>query len=145
MQCADLKTQSRSWEIGKFAASLIEDNDIIALDTGTDTESFAEQIQGVCGIKIITNSLKIAQILTDKRKNGDFDGKIIMLGGEIDSDTECAYSPLTTQCCRILSRQGFYRRRQRSTPTESCRGKPVTAFLRASFAEWRKKRFCCDS
>lgn len=92
-----LKNAEQKREIGKFAASLVEDNDIIALDTGTDTESFAEQIHGVCGIKIITNSLRIAQILTDKRKNGDFDGKIIMLGGEIDSDTECAYSPLTTQ------------------------------------------------
>ncbi len=96
-----LKNHEQKLAIGKYAAQLIRDNDIIAMDTGTDTESLAAQINGVHGVIIITNSLNIAQILSNKRKNGDFDGQIIMLGGDIDSDTDCAYSPLTNE---MLSR-----------------------------------------
>lgn len=96
-----MKNYKQKLAIGKYAAKLIGNNDIIAMDTGTDTESLAFNIRGVKGIIIITNSLKIAQVLSDKRKRGDFDGQIIMLGGDIDSDTDCAYSPLTNE---MLSR-----------------------------------------
>ena len=58
------------------------------MDTGTVTECFVNEINGVQGLKVITNSLKIAQILTDKRQRGDFAGNIIMLGGDIDSETD---------------------------------------------------------
>lgn len=92
-----LKSPEQKHCIGKFAAKLIEDNDIIAVDTGTDAESFISEISGVRGVKIITNSLKIAQILTEKRRRGDFDGSIIMLGGDIDDETGCAYSPLADE------------------------------------------------
>lgn len=97
-----LKAPDQKRCIGKRAAKLIEDNDIIAVDTGTDIESFVSEINGVTGIKIITNSLKISQILTDKRKHEDFEGDIIMLGGDIDPETDCAYSPLTNEMLSLF-------------------------------------------
>lgn len=92
-----LKNHEQKLAIAKFAARLVQSNDIIAVDTGTVTECFVNEINGVQGLKVITNSLKIAQILTDKRQRGDFAGNIIMLGGDIDSETGCAYSPLTNE------------------------------------------------
>ena len=81
--------------LGEYAASLIGNGEIIAVDAGTDTECFADSIRGVEGIKIITNSLNIAKRLTSKIRGGDFTGSVILLGGNVDIENNCACDELT--------------------------------------------------
>lgn len=66
--------------IAKIAADLVEDNDIIAIDTGTTTMEFAKAISHKKGIIVITNDLHIATYLED---HSNFE--IMMLGGKIRS------------------------------------------------------------
>ncbi|MCK9478201.1 MAG: DeoR/GlpR family DNA-binding transcription regulator [Firmicutes bacterium] len=83
--------------IGKYAAQFISDNDVIAIDFGAATESLAQAIFNVHNIKILTNSIHIAGILAKKHEHGDFTGSIILLGGEVDCDNECAVGPMTNE------------------------------------------------
>lgn len=73
--------------IGQYAASLISDGDIIALDYGATTEEIARSIYNLKDITVITNFLKTANILVEKQRHGDFTGKIIFIGGTLDSGT----------------------------------------------------------
>lgn len=74
-------------KIGQYAASLISDGDIISFDYGVTTEEIARAIYDVKNITLITNSFNIADILMKKHNHGDFTGKIIFIGGVIDSET----------------------------------------------------------
>ena len=58
----------------------MQDNDIIAIDIGTTTLEFAKALVGKKRITVITNSMKIAMVLTV-----DPDIRVIMLGGEVRS------------------------------------------------------------
>lgn len=84
-------------QIGIHAATFVCDNDIIAIDSGTDTESLANAIFNVSNIKVLTNSMPIAGILSKKQRHGDFTGEIILLGGEINPENESAYGMLTNK------------------------------------------------
>lgn len=73
--------------MGRYAASLIRDGDIIALDYGSSAEELARSIFGVRDITIITNSFLTAEILLEKRSREEFTGKILFLGGLVDLHT----------------------------------------------------------
>lgn len=62
--------------IGKKAASLVEDGDVIIIDIGTTTLEFAKFLKGKKNITVLTNSIKIALELMDEREI-----TVIMLGG----------------------------------------------------------------
>ena len=72
-------------QIGRYAAGMIEDGDIVALDSGATTEEIARSVFGLHEVTFLINSLNIAQILAEKQREGDFTGKIIVLGGVLDS------------------------------------------------------------
>ncbi|MBQ7347240.1 MAG: DeoR/GlpR transcriptional regulator [Clostridia bacterium] len=74
-------------EIGKRAARLIEDNDVIALDSGTTAEALAREIYHVKNLCVVTASISVASILSQKIQRGDFEGKVILLGGTVDPET----------------------------------------------------------
>ncbi len=78
-------------EIGRRAARLICDNDIIAIDSGTCTEALAREIYHVHNLCIITLSLPLATLLAQKIQAGDFDGRIILLGGTLSADGQSVY------------------------------------------------------
>lgn len=69
--------------IGIAAAKHIENNDMIALDTGTGAEAIAEAIYGVTNVRIVTAALPVAEILLRKLSCGDFTGKVYFIGGEL--------------------------------------------------------------
>ena len=73
--------------IGEYAASLIRDNMVIGIDSGTCAEGFARAIRGVNNLTVITYSIPIAEILAQKIANGEFTGSIRLLGGIIHPDT----------------------------------------------------------
>jgi DeoR/GlpR family transcriptional regulator of sugar metabolism len=72
--------------IGEYAAGLICDGEIIFLDYGATTEEIAKSIFNRKNLTVIINSFNIAGILKSKYQNGDFTGKILFIGGNIDCD-----------------------------------------------------------
>lgn len=64
--------------IGKAAVELVRDEDVIAIDIGTTTLEFARNLVGKRKVTVITNSMKIAMILSE-----DSNIRVIMLGGEV--------------------------------------------------------------
>lgn len=73
-------------KIAQYAANLISDGDIIALDYGVTMEEIARALYHIKQITVITHSLKEAVILAEKQRQGDFTGKIIFLGGTVDCE-----------------------------------------------------------
>lgn len=74
-------------KIGQYAAGLISDGEIIFLDYGVTTEEIAKSIYNVKNITVVINSFTIANILSQKHQNGDFTGKIIFIGGTVNSES----------------------------------------------------------
>ena len=72
--------------IGAFiAANLIEDNDTIALSSGSTMEVLAEHITAK-NLLIVTNSMNIASILQNRQRQNLWSGELIMLGGVMRAD-----------------------------------------------------------
>lgn len=82
-------------KIGRYAANLISDGDVISFDYGVTTEEIARFIYNVKNITVLTNSFTIATILIKKIQAGDFTGKILFIGGEINVDTAKASGEVT--------------------------------------------------
>lgn len=74
-------------EIGRYAAGLIRNGDIVALDYGATTEEIAQSVYGLKGVTFLTNSLNTAGILVHKQQHGDFTGKTVFIGGVLDAAT----------------------------------------------------------
>lgn len=75
--------------IGSAAASFIQDNDIIGLDSGVSIQAIAEAASGVKNVTFVTNSLPTALILYGKIEMGAISGRVIVIGGEMNND-RCA-------------------------------------------------------
>jgi len=75
-------------KIGKFAAIFIKEGDTIALDSGTTTIQIAKAID-VQNIIIITNSIKIANLLSKKDKI-----EVVLTGGQLRQNTLALVGPL---------------------------------------------------
>lgn len=73
--------------IAAAAAKHIADNDIIGIDSGTGAEAIADAISGVRNLRVITNALPVAEILSRKLAHGDFSGKVYLVGGELHPET----------------------------------------------------------
>jgi DeoR family transcriptional regulator, aga operon transcriptional repressor len=74
--------------IGKRAAELINDNDIIIIDSGTTTVEIAKNIGRVNNLTVITNALNIAsQLIRDEIK-------VILLGGILRTSSLSLIGPI---------------------------------------------------
>ncbi|MEG0740587.1 MAG: DeoR/GlpR family DNA-binding transcription regulator [Clostridia bacterium] len=81
------KNHNGKQAIGRFAASLIHSGDVVGLDYGATATEIALALLNVTGVTIVTHSFDIATVLADKRARGDFDGRILFVGGMIDQST----------------------------------------------------------
>ncbi|HWR39788.1 MAG TPA: DeoR/GlpR family DNA-binding transcription regulator, partial [Patescibacteria group bacterium] len=72
-------------KIAATAVSLIEDNDTIALLGGSTTEQLLQPLLTKRGLFVVTNSLPMALGLLHCRKEGSFDGRVVVIGGEATS------------------------------------------------------------
>ncbi|WP_373233382.1 DeoR/GlpR family DNA-binding transcription regulator [Cohnella sp.] len=70
--------------IGRAAANLIESGDTIVIDVGTTTLELAKAIVGRERLTILTNSLAVSYYLMESLNSGQFTGKIIVIGGEMN-------------------------------------------------------------
>ncbi len=64
--------------IGKYAANLVDDGDIIAISSGTTTYEFAKQLLNKKNLTIVVNDVKLACFLEESTNFS-----IFMLGGQI--------------------------------------------------------------
>ncbi|MFP3463982.1 DeoR/GlpR family DNA-binding transcription regulator [Leifsonia sp. SIMBA_070] len=64
--------------IGRLAAGLVHDGDVIAVGPGTTTEWLARALTGRTGLTIVTNSLLVADVFVDSSSN-----QVILTGGEL--------------------------------------------------------------
>jgi DeoR/GlpR family transcriptional regulator of sugar metabolism len=72
--------------IGRAAARMIEDGQIVFVDAGTTTLAFAEALADRPRVKVVTNSIGVAQRLG---------AQAVLLGGEISSDVPATFGELT--------------------------------------------------
>ncbi|CRK85006.1 DeoR/GlpR family DNA-binding transcription regulator [Neobacillus massiliamazoniensis] len=84
-------------KIGKKAAELISDGDVIVIDVGTTTVEFAHFIQNKKNITILTNSIPVSTVLTESLNQNKFTGEILLLGGQIDPKQQSVSGRLTEQ------------------------------------------------
>lgn len=84
-------------KIGELAASIINDNDVIALDDGSTPFQLAKKLQKKRNLTIITSSINSLAILIELISQNVFTGRIIMLGGEIDPQHHRVIGELTLE------------------------------------------------
>jgi DeoR family transcriptional regulator of aga operon len=75
--------------IGKFSASLVEDGEIIIIDSGTTTVEFAKSIDHLENITVITNALNIALVLAHKNNIN-----LIIPGGFMRKNSQSLVGPM---------------------------------------------------
>jgi DeoR/GlpR family transcriptional regulator of sugar metabolism len=72
--------------IGRAAARLVETGMIVFVDAGTTTLAFAEALAGRRDLRVVTNSIGVAQRLSDRA---------ILLGGAVTTDVPATFGELT--------------------------------------------------
>lgn len=82
--------------IGKLAASLIEPNDTILIDTGTTTEQILNHIPGSCPLTFITYNLNTLLAIKDREQTDIYCG-----GGFLHRNTQMFESQ---ESCDLISR-----------------------------------------
>lgn len=90
-------------KIAKAAASLLSPGDSLFIDTGTTTVLFAEAIAGLSGLTVITNSIRIASLVS-----AGGDNKVFLIGGAFSMDaSETVGSLAVEQIARFRARHAF--------------------------------------
>lgn len=96
------------YTIGSYAATLVENGDVVMFDSGEAAQSVASEITGVRGVTLITNSVPVASELMKRHRAGEFSGRIIMIGGELDPKYAFSRSPDTLgQLGRLRADKAF--------------------------------------
>lgn len=93
----EVKNIRQKQAIAAKAIQYMEDGDTIALDTGTTTMVFAEQLVAKKGLTVITSDLKIALFLEENS-----DANIILLGGMIRQGYHCSVGPIAQNAIESL-------------------------------------------
>lgn len=83
--------------IGKLAASLIEDGDVVMIGNGTTTLGILDYLDNRKNITLITHSTPV--ILSAMEK---FKGHLIFIGGEVDMNQKSTHGPLAALTLRQL-------------------------------------------
>lgn len=84
-------------KLGKYAAGLIKDSEVVAFSTGSTMEAVASNINGVRNCTVITNSIPITSILNEMYEHGLYDGKIILFGGKMNPLEHLTYGSMVTE------------------------------------------------
>ena len=74
----EIKHYAEKAAIAQRAVELIEDGDVLGIDIGTTAREFAKALIGKKKVIVLTNSMPIAEILSE-----DENIRVIMLGGEV--------------------------------------------------------------
>lgn len=74
--------------IGREAAALVQDNDVIMIDDGTTTLQLIHYLMGKKNVTVITHGFPALRLLRDYKHRGLFEGDIIFLGGAYDEKND---------------------------------------------------------
>lgn len=94
MQRKDVYKEEKQ-KIGYRASRLINDNDIIAIDTGTTTCEILYHLRDKKNLTVLLNTVAGLNILIELKNKGMFNGRIIFLGGEINTDQLSCFGPIS--------------------------------------------------
>lgn len=95
-------------KIGRHAASLVQDGEVLFLDEGTTPLSIIPHLKQ-CDLTILTNSFPAASLLIEQLNLGRFEGRVFFLGGEISAKHARSTGSLTEEgLSRYYSNPSFY-------------------------------------
>ena len=89
------ENQQAKLSICREAVKMIRDGDVVTMDSGATCYVLASCISGIRDVTFVVNSLRIAALLMDKLRAGDFTGRVILLGGELDAKNFMTYDAET--------------------------------------------------
>jgi len=94
----NVKMQPEKEAIAKRAADMVEDGDIIILDTGTTTLEMAKQLKDKTNVTVIVNDIEIAACLEK------FDGiSVVVVGGTLRKHFHCTIGPFAVKLLSELN------------------------------------------
>lgn len=70
--------------LGRAAAAMVRENEVIAMDGGVTTGAMAEAMCGCRGVTVVTASVTVLCLLMSKKRAGEFAGDVYFLGGLLD-------------------------------------------------------------
>lgn len=70
--------------IGRKAAEIVEDNDILFIDEGSTTVQMIPFLTSKSNLTVMTNSFPAVSVLIELGRTGQFHGKVIFIGGEVN-------------------------------------------------------------
>ncbi len=82
--------------IARKAASLISPGETVFIDTGSTTVYFAEELAGISGLTVVTNSAEVARVM-DSAGNG---ARVYLLGGEYNRSNRQTLGPMVIEQIR---------------------------------------------
>lgn len=94
--------------IGKMAVSIIKDNDVIAIDEGSTPLQLVKKLRDKKNLTIITSSLTSLTVLIDLLSQNLFSGKIVMLGGEVNTTHHRIAGELTLEMLNNIYVDKFF-------------------------------------
>jgi len=94
----EVKYLKEKMAIAGFALSLVEDDDIIAIDTGTTTLEFAKLLCEKKGITAVVNDINIASHLEEKSEVN-----VILLGGILRRNFHCTIGVIAQKALEGLN------------------------------------------
>jgi len=94
----NVKQQQEKEAIARRAAEMVEDGDIIILDTGTTTLEMAKQLKDKKNVTVIVNDIEIAACLEQ------FDGvSVVVIGGTLRKKFHCTVGPFAVKLLSELN------------------------------------------
>ena len=83
--------------IGEYAAGLVGDGDIIAMDDSCCAEQLALALSGQQNLIAVTNFLPAAAALSERIQQGRISGRVVLLGGEMNCENLAACGAITEE------------------------------------------------
>ncbi|RFA22369.1 DeoR/GlpR family DNA-binding transcription regulator [Subtercola boreus] len=91
------QAMEEKYAIGRLAATLVHDGDVIIIGPGTTTEAFAESLIDRTGLTVITNSLLVAEAFVPAAEN-----EVIMTGGTLRASIRAFVGESTNRTLRTI-------------------------------------------
>ncbi len=86
--------------LGAGAAGLIRDGDVVFVDCGISLCELPAALHRLSRVTFIVNSVPTALGLLNRLESGAFDGRVIMLGGELDRENKYTYGNAALETAR---------------------------------------------
>ena len=137
---------AREYTVGSYAASLIENGDIVMFDSGEAAQEVASEVAGVRGVTFITNSVSVASALMKRHSGGHYSGRIILIGGELDPKYAFSRSPdALGMIAKLRADKAFITASGVTGDGVAADGTYESSFSSAMMAHSKKSYLVCES